>query len=147
VDERFAISNDQFSIQGKRMRIPKLGWVRLRETLRFTGHIVSASISRTADHRYASITVDCPDPLLPRAENHGVVGVDLGVTTLATLSTGEATQGPKALRRLLDRVRRLPRTWWPDSRRGPLVPEQQDLFRLWPRPGRIAAGPTQLDMS
>jgi putative transposase len=110
VDDRFAISNDQFSIQGKRMRIPKLGWVRLRETLRFTEHIVSASISRTADHWYASITVDCPDPLLPCAENQGVVGVDLGVATLATLSTGEAIQGPKALRRLLDRVRRLSRS-------------------------------------
>jgi putative transposase len=109
VDDRFAISNDQFSIEGKRMRIPKLGWVRLRETLRFTGHIVSASISRTADHWYASVTVDCTDPLLPCAENQGVVGVDLGVTTLATLSTGEAIGGPKALRRLLDRVRRLSR--------------------------------------
>jgi putative transposase len=110
VDDRFALSNDQFAIEGKRMRIPKLGWVRWREALRFTGHIVSASISRTADHWYASITVDCPDPLLPRAENQGVVGVDLGVTTLATLSTGEAIEGPKALRRLLDRVRRLARS-------------------------------------
>jgi putative transposase len=35
------------------------------------------------------------------------VGVDLGVTTLATLSNGEKVVGPKALRTLLDKVRRL----------------------------------------
>ena len=50
VDDRVTISNDQFQIDGKRLRIPKLGWVRMREALRFTGHIVSACVSRTADH-------------------------------------------------------------------------------------------------
>jgi putative transposase len=101
MDDRFTISYDQLRVEGRRMRFPKLGWVRMREALRFTGRIVSASVSRTADHWYASITVDCPDPSLPPAENQGVVGVDLGITTLATLSTGEKVIGPKALRRLL----------------------------------------------
>jgi len=109
VDDRVTIDNDQFHIDGKRLRIPKLGWVRMREALRFTGHIVSACLSRTADHWYASITVDCPDPPLPPAENQGAVGVDLGVTRLATLSTGETIEGPKALKRMLDKMRRLSR--------------------------------------
>ena len=38
------------------------------------------------------------------------MGVDLGVTNLATLSTGEIYAGPKALRALLDRLRRLSRS-------------------------------------
>ncbi|MDT0131426.1 transposase, partial [Acinetobacter baumannii] len=38
------------------------------------------------------------------------VGMDLGVTTLATLSTGETFIGPKALRSLLARVKRLSRS-------------------------------------
>jgi putative transposase len=109
VDDRFSLSNNEFRIDGKRVRIPKLGWVRMREALRFTGHIMSATISRTADHWYASITVDSPDPPPPPAENQGVVGVDLGISRLATLSTGESVEGPKALRRLLHRVRRLSR--------------------------------------
>ncbi len=109
IDDRFAISNDQSEVDGHRIRIPKLGWVRMREALRFTGHIVSASFSRKADHWYVSITVDCPDPPLPPAENQGVVGMDLGITHLATLSTGETLDGPKALRLLLGSVRRLSR--------------------------------------
>jgi len=109
VDDRITISNDQFQVDGPRLRLPKLGWIRMREVLRFTGHIVSACLSRTADHWYASITVDCPDPHLPSAENQGAVGVDLGVTHLATLSTGETVEGPKALRRMLGRLRRLSR--------------------------------------
>jgi putative transposase len=109
IDDRFTISNEQFRIEDRRMRISRLGWVRMRESLRFSGRILSASVSRTADHWYASITVDCPDPPLPPAENQGVVGVDLGITALATLSTGEKIGGPKALLRLLGSVRRLSR--------------------------------------
>ena len=108
-DDRFALTSDQFRVENKRIRLPKLGWVRMREALRFTGKILSASISRTADHWYASITVDIPEVPLPHAENGGAVGIDLGVTHLATLSTGETVAGPKALRTLLDHLRRLSR--------------------------------------
>jgi putative transposase len=106
-DDRFTLTNDQFCVQGKCVRIPKLGWVRMREPLRFAGRIVSASISRVAGRWYASITVDVASTPLPPAENQGAVGVDLGVTNLATLSTGEIYAGPMALRALLDRLRRL----------------------------------------
>jgi putative transposase len=108
-NDRFALSNGQFRVEDRRIRIPKLGWVRMREALRFPGRIISASISRVAGHWYASITVDTPDLHLPPAENHGAVGVDLGITALATLSTGERFPGPKALRTLLERLRCLSR--------------------------------------
>ena len=39
VDDRFTLTNDQFGIDGSRLRIPNLGWVRMRETLRFAGKI------------------------------------------------------------------------------------------------------------
>jgi transposase len=89
--DRFSLSNDQFKIEPFRVRVPGLGWVRMREALRFTGKVMSATVSRTADRWYASITVDTIDarPSLPEAENQGAVGVDLGVKALATLSTGE----------------------------------------------------------
>lgn len=108
-DDRFTLSNDQFKVNDKRICIPKLGWVRMREALRFTGRIVSAAVSRNAGRWYASITVDTPALSLPPAENQGAVGVDLGITALATLSTGEVIPGPKALRTLLARLRRLGR--------------------------------------
>jgi putative transposase len=107
-DDRFTLTNDQFDIDGCRIRIPNLGWVRMRESLRFAGKIMSATISRMADRWFVSITVDTPDnPHLPKAENQGAVGVDLGVTALATLSTGERVVGPKPHKALLSRLRRL----------------------------------------
>ncbi|WP_129561319.1 RNA-guided endonuclease InsQ/TnpB family protein [Paraburkholderia dokdonensis] len=109
--DRFTITNDQFSIDGSRIRIPGLGWVRMRESLRFPGKIMSATISRVAERWFASITVDTPDTShLPEAENQGVGGVDLGVSALATISTGEKVVGPKAHAALLGRLRLLSRS-------------------------------------
>ena len=112
VHDRFSLTNDQFSIDGSRLRIPNLGWVRMREALRFTGKIMSATISRIADRWFVSITVDTQDlSHLPEAENQGAVGVDLGVSALATLSTGEPPiPGPKAHTVLLKRLQRLSRS-------------------------------------
>lgn len=111
VHDRFTLTNDQFSIDGSRIRIPNLGWVRMRETLRFAGKIMSATLSRVADRWFVSIAVDTPDRSpLPNAENQGAVGVDLGVSALATLSTGETIPGPKPHQALLGRLRRLSRS-------------------------------------
>jgi putative transposase len=111
VHDRFTLTNDQFSIDGCRIRIPNLGWVRMREPLRFAGKLMSATISRVADRWFVSITVDTPDTShLPQAENQGAVGVDLGVFALATLSTGEKVVGPKPHKAMLKRLRRLSRS-------------------------------------
>ncbi|RZF26678.1 transposase [Paraburkholderia sp. UYCP14C] len=110
VDDRFSLSNDQFSVDGSRIRIPNLGWVRMRESLRFVGKFVSATVSRKADRWFVSITVKVPDVShLPKAKNQGAVGVDLGISVMATLSTGEKIPGPKAHTALLDHLRRLSR--------------------------------------
>ena len=110
VHDRFTLTNDQFRIDGCRIRIPNLGWVRMRESLRFNGKILSATVSRVADRWFVSITVDTEDPPKCKAENQGVVGVDLGVSALATLSTGEKIVGPKPHKALLGRLRRLSRS-------------------------------------
>ena len=109
--DSFTLTNDQFTIDACRVRIPNLGLVRMRETLRFSGKILSATISRTADQWFASITVDTQDHNhLPPAENQGTVGVDLGVSALATLSTGEKVVGAKPHKALLSRLKRLSRS-------------------------------------
>jgi putative transposase len=114
VHDRFSLSNDQFSVESSRIRIPHLGWVRIREALRFTGKIMSATVSRVADKWFVSITVETvesPEPSTPtKTENQGAVGVDLGVLALATLSTGQSIAGPKAHKALLPRLQRLSRS-------------------------------------
>lgn len=105
--DSFTLTNDQFAIDACRIRIPNLGLVRMREVLRFSGKILSATISRTANQWFASITVDIDYNPLPPAENQGAVGVDLGVSALATLSTEEKVAGAKPHKALLSRLKRL----------------------------------------
>lgn len=106
--ESFTISNDQFRLEGKKIRIPKLGWVRLREHSRFQGRIIEAVISRKADGWYVAISVEVDDNhvMTGGGKNHGPVGVDMGIETFATLSTGEKIAHPRHYRRSLDRVKR-----------------------------------------
>ena len=103
--DSFYIANDKVQVQGKRLRIPKLGWVRMREALRFTGKLMAATVSRTADRWYVSLSVQV-GPFPPCENQAGRVGVDLGVTHLATLSTGEQIDGPKPLKAALRQLRR-----------------------------------------
>ncbi|PWI58416.1 RNA-guided endonuclease InsQ/TnpB family protein, partial [Sulfoacidibacillus thermotolerans] len=109
IHDRFTLTNDQFAVCDKRIRVPKLGWVRMRETLRFSGKIMSATISREADKWFVSLTVDTEDAP-PMCENQAIVGVDLGVNRLATLSDGTFVTGAKPHRALLNRLRRLSRS-------------------------------------
>jgi putative transposase len=106
--DSFYISNDKCQVQGKRLRVPVLGWVRMREALRFIGKIMAVTVSRSAQRWYASISVQI-DSTPTISENQAVVGVDLGVLRLATLSTGETIEGPKPLRRLLTKLQRCSR--------------------------------------
>ena len=100
---------DAVVVDGKRVRLPVIGWVRMREPLRFAGQVKSAVVSRSADRWFVSLQVELPDRAAP--ENQGPpVGVDLGVKALATLSDGSAIEGPKALRSRLKKLRRLSRS-------------------------------------
>lgn len=101
---------DAVKIEGHRIWIPRCGWVRLREALRFKGQIKSAVVSRTAHRWFVSLAVEF-DWTPERRENQAVVGVDLGVSCFATLSTGEKIEGPKPLRRMEKRIARWSRAF------------------------------------
>lgn len=108
IHDSFYIANDKFTIVGSKIRIPRIGWVRMHEELRFSGKILSAVVSRTAHRWFVSISVDISSTLITN-ENQVVVGVDLGIKALATLSTGEQFLAPKPLRESLEKLQRLGR--------------------------------------
>jgi putative transposase len=94
-----------FRADGERIKLPVIGWVRMREAVRFSGPLKRATVSREAGRWFVSLMVDTND-VQPVAQPEAVVGVDLGVSALATLSTGETIEGPKAHKALLGRLRR-----------------------------------------
>ena len=107
--EGFYLANDKFTVNGHWIKVPKLGWVNMTESLRFEGKIMSAQVSRTADWWFVSITVEQPDQ--PTPEHPGeAVGIDLGLNHLATLSDGRVLENQKPLRRRLRKLKRLQRS-------------------------------------
>lgn len=108
VNDSFYLSNDAIKLNETRDKIyiPKLGWVRMAERLRFTGKIMSATVSRVADKWFVSISVGIS--VVPKqTENQSPIGVDLGVSALATTSDGEVFTSSKPLRLLQKQLRRL----------------------------------------
>ena len=92
---------------GKSIKLPTIGWVRLYEGLP-DGTTNKITISRMADDWYISFAYNQKKP---EVYNHRIpaVGVDLGVKTLATLSTGKIFENPRYLRGYLKQLARLQR--------------------------------------
>jgi putative transposase len=82
-----------------------IGWIRMREAVRFSGPLKRATVSRDGDRWFAAILVETDD-IKPVEQPRPVVGVDLGVKALVTLSTDEVVEGPKSHTAALKRLRR-----------------------------------------
>jgi putative transposase len=110
VQDRFYVANDKFRVvddQGQpSIQLPKVGLVRLTESLRFAGKVLGATVSRTAQRWFVAIQVEVPDAVARRPRRaEGVEGVDLGLKAAVTLASGETIASPKPLRRALRRLK------------------------------------------
>ena len=85
--------------EGDTVQLPRLGVLRLKEALAVTGRILSATVSERAGRWFVSLQVET-SIIVP--DNQGpMVGVDLGIKVLATLSDGRVFENPKAYRSTL----------------------------------------------
>lgn len=109
--DRFSLSNDVFKLKNENnqhlIQIPKLGWVRMKEELRLQGKILSATISTRGERWFVSINVELSEASQHLPKTQQSVGLDLGITHLATLSDGTKIQAPKPLKTQLKKLRRL----------------------------------------
>ena len=107
--DSFYLANTCLTIEGRHVKISKLGQVRMREDLRFSGKVMSARISRTAGQWSISVAIEVPDVVPVHNQPTVAVGVDMGVNTMAALSTGEMRANPKALSKNEKKLKRLQR--------------------------------------
>src|SRR3990172_4679577 len=111
----------RFKVNDKRVYLPKVGWVKCVFHREIEGEMKNCTVSKTKSGRYF-VSIQCemeiPDPI----PSTNAVGIDLGLTTFATLSTGEKVDKPKHLhrsqRRLAIRQRRLSRKHKGSKRRN-----------------------------
>lgn len=106
--DSFYIGGDQIVIKNQTVKIPNLGYVRLREEIRFQGKITSATISRQADNWFISFAIEPLISFLP-CENQASVGVDFGSKALVTLSNGIKIYAPKPLKMKIRQLKRISR--------------------------------------
>lgn len=106
--DSFYIGGDQIKVIGKKVKIPNLGWVKMREEVRFLGKILNATISRMADRWFVSFGIKPSMSYLP-CKSQASVGIDLGIKTLLTLSNGAYIESPKPLKKYLKKLKRLSR--------------------------------------
>ncbi|MYE54545.1 MAG: transposase [Chloroflexi bacterium] len=88
------------------VRLPRIGWVKMREELRFAGDITTVVVRNDGIRWYVLIGVDTVVVAPPKRTGESV-GIDMGVRILATLSDGTVVENPKALSSALAVLRRV----------------------------------------
>lgn len=78
------------------VKLPKVGWVKVKAHRQITGVIKSATISMTPTGKYY-ISISCDMEIAPLPKTNSSVGVDLGISDFAILSTREKIANPRFL--------------------------------------------------
>jgi putative transposase len=101
----------------KHIQLPRIGVLKTHESTRKlarrlergTARILAATITRTADCWFVSFTVEVRRAIPASNGCRRVVGVDVGINHLATLSSGATIPNPRPLECSLRKLRRLNR--------------------------------------
>ena len=89
-------NNGKIAVCDGKVKLPKIGWVRLKQHRKIKGEIKSATISKTSTEKYY-ISILCETDIQPYPKTNSNVGIDLGLSLFAILSTGEKIENPRFL--------------------------------------------------
>lgn len=137
-----------FRCEARHAVLPRIGHVKLHEpgarladlVAAGTVRVLGVSVRFDRGRWFAAFTVEQDISRPAPADPDAVVGVDLGIKTLAMLSTGEAIPNPRYLGKSLRKVRRLSRA--ASRRRGPDRRTRQQPSNRWHR-ASVALGKAQ----
>jgi len=93
-----------YAIKDGKLHLSKIGAIRIFQHREIEGKVKTCTIKRDGDQWYASFSVELPDP--EPKEIKTSVGVDVGITTLATLSDGTEIVNPKTLDKYDSKLRK-----------------------------------------
>ena len=96
-----------YKIEDGKLHLSKIGAIRIFQHREIEGKVKTCTIKRDGDQWYASFSVELPDP--EPKEIKTSVGVDVGITTLATLSDGTEIENIKALDKYDSKLRKAQR--------------------------------------
>ena len=82
-------------LNGK-VKLPKIGWVKVKAHRQVKGLIKNATISKTTTGKYF-ISILCKEEISPLPKTNSNLGIDLGLKNFAILSTGDRIENPRFL--------------------------------------------------
>jgi len=92
-------TNGNITIDGNKIKLPKLGWIRFAKSREVEGRILNATIRRNPSGKhFVSILVETEVQELPKTNS--AVGIDVGLKDFAILSDGTKYENPKWLCKL-----------------------------------------------
>ena len=96
----------QFALDAEhaRVKLPKLGWLRMRQSRPVAGVLSNATITAERGKWFVSLQVELPD-VLPSADVAPTLGIDLGVALFAATSDGRRVEPLAALKKQRRRLR------------------------------------------
>ena len=96
-------------IENSKIRIPKVGWLQIKQDRDVQGRIVSATVSKTKSGKYF-ISINCLDVLADYLDTTGsIIGLDLGLKDFVISSNGDRYENPRFLRKSERKLKRLQR--------------------------------------
>jgi len=94
-----------FKLDGRRIFLPKIGWVNFRKSREIEGTAKNTTVSRQGKHWFVSIQVEI-ELEEPVHSSVSMIGVDMGVKRLFTLSNGDFEE-PVNVNFFKDKIKRL----------------------------------------
>jgi putative transposase len=86
-------------IKNNKVKVPKLGWVKIVKNQEILGKIISVTITKSASNKYfISICTDTIINQLPKNDNS--IGIDLGIRKLVVTSNNEVVNNPRYYQKL-----------------------------------------------
>ena len=105
--------NIELDLVNRKIKLPKLKWIDIRgyrNTESINGKIVNATISREKNGKYyVSILFNIIDIKNKEFVTRNIVGIDLGIKKLLTLSDGVSIENNKYIEKYEKRIKRLQR--------------------------------------
>lgn len=102
----------------KRIKLPKVGFVKIKQSRTFEGRILNATVSHTASGKYfVSLCVEMDKEKLIRPNAGGKIGIDVGLKEFYSDSNGNTIANPRVLKKLSKKLAR----------------EQRELSRKMPK--------------
>lgn len=98
-----------FTIEGNKIALPKVGWVKIKKHREVEGQICYATISKTPSNCYyiSLCCKNCPQIAYPLTNKE--IGIDLGIHDFAIFDNGHRISNPKNLIAELQSLKRLQR--------------------------------------